>query len=553
MKRIITFVLILVMLFSILTACISEKNTVTGGQTGSNTSTNSNDSNVEAKEGKDLSYLNEEDFPIVKDKITFTAFAQQTALHGDWNEMLIFKAAEELTNIKFEFTTAPSEVFEQKKSLMFASKELPDIIFNGITISDETKYGSSGSGVLIPLNDLIEEHSNFLKNYLKEDQQFQKSITAIDGNIYALSRVALSSGRTSNLFYISNTWLENVNLPIPKTIDEFYDTLVAFKEKDPNGNGQNDEIPISAVKADMLNKVILPAFGDAGGGRWNVIDGKVIYTPMTDTYKEYLKFINKLYKEKLLDNELFTQTIQDYTAKSKDGRACGILTNTPQTLTTLDQFEELNYSVMQPMISEFNDKQMAVGMQPYIFGYFSITNKCKYPEAAIRWVDIWYRDKENMVDGLYGESFLRGPLNVGWRFVDEDQIYFVMNDDPKGELSQSNYRYKYVSPVNGAYRGDPDIIWNDPYNRAKGLGCIENIYPFEYFGWLNSTRYTKEEEDTITIIKADLEPYVDMMEAKFITGAISFDMWDEYVNDLKKIGIEKYIEINQTAHDRANK
>jgi putative aldouronate transport system substrate-binding protein len=36
-----------------------------------------------------------------------------------------------------------------------------------------------------------------------------------------------------------------LGLPEPTTTTEFYNTLKAFKEKDPNGNGKADEIPLS--------------------------------------------------------------------------------------------------------------------------------------------------------------------------------------------------------------------------------------------------------------------------------------------------------------------
>ena len=36
---------------------------------------------------------------------------------------------------------------------------------------------------------------------------------------------------------------DNLGLEAPTTVDELYDVLVAFRDNDPNGNGQKDEIP----------------------------------------------------------------------------------------------------------------------------------------------------------------------------------------------------------------------------------------------------------------------------------------------------------------------
>ena len=44
--------------------------------------------------------------------------------------------------------------------------------------------------------------------------------------------------------YINQKWLDNLGLDMPTTTDELRDVLQAFREKDPNGNGQTDEIPL---------------------------------------------------------------------------------------------------------------------------------------------------------------------------------------------------------------------------------------------------------------------------------------------------------------------
>lgn len=48
------------------------------------------------------------------------------------------------------------------------------------------------------------------------------------------------------LVYLNKTWLDNLGLTYPETVEELYTVLKAFKEQDANGNGDpNDEIPIS--------------------------------------------------------------------------------------------------------------------------------------------------------------------------------------------------------------------------------------------------------------------------------------------------------------------
>ncbi|MCY9668376.1 hypothetical protein M5X11_26215 [Paenibacillus alginolyticus] len=48
-------------------------------------------------------------------------------------------------------------------------------------------------------------------------------------------------------------------MPVPETIDDWHMVLKAFIEKDPNGDGKNDEVPFSSVDTFYLN------FADAWG------------------------------------------------------------------------------------------------------------------------------------------------------------------------------------------------------------------------------------------------------------------------------------------------
>ena len=87
---------------------------------------------------------------------------QASPLQPEWGDMGFFKTMNEMTNIDFKFKTATSDQYKQQKQLAFASMELPDLFFGGqFTAAEEVDYGTQG--MLIPLEDLIEEHAPNLK------------------------------------------------------------------------------------------------------------------------------------------------------------------------------------------------------------------------------------------------------------------------------------------------------------------------------------------------------------------------------------------------------
>src|SRR5699024_12280130 len=97
---------------------------------------------------------------------------------------------------------------------------------------------------------------------------------------------------------------------LQETKYEIYELLKRIRDEDSNGNGEKDEIPLHDVEMDSIGQWFMAAFGVKDQG---IIedDGEVKYGAITDGYKEYLKYMNKLYDEKLLDPETFSQSDEE--------------------------------------------------------------------------------------------------------------------------------------------------------------------------------------------------------------------------------------------------
>lgn len=499
-------------------------------------------------------------FPIVKDKITLKMLAAQNAVQAPFGELELFKKMAELTNIDFEFGMISDENINEKKSLIFASGELPDVFYRALlSIQDEELYGSQG--MLIPLEDLIAENAPHLNQLLQDDPGIRKAITALDGHIYTLPYIVRTQTMAGAILWINNKWLSDLSMNMPATTDELYETLKAFKERDPNHDGKNNIIPISCVKTTMLNKTLLYAFGmpttqTASGngipGRYGVKDGKAIYIPTTDNYKQYLQYLNKLYSENLLDNEIFIQNDQTMYAKGKEGRF-GVLTTSPSRVAALDKISD--YLVLPPLTSPVNSVQMTEYIPGVSTGTFALSSACKYPEAMVRWVDTFYRDEKDMINGISGLSLWLGDKDVHWDYADSGKTRFkrlISNPD----LSIEEYLAKKVSP--GTLAGVPaNVVSNmvedgNAFLQLKASESSTKYFPFMKESYPDLVRYTKDEMDRIATLENDLNTYVNLMEAKFITGDESFDKWNNFIDAMKKMKVDELMTIKQTAYDRWN-
>lgn len=499
------------------------------------------------------------EFPIAKEKVTMTMMGPRTG-ETEWKDMAFFKEYAEKTNIDFKFTTPPMDDFGTKLNLAFASGDLPEVLFGTssttLTPAMEMDYGSQG--ILLPLEDMIDDNMPNFKKLLDEDPDIRKSITTPDGHIYSLPMV--SRGTTAiwprGPVWYRGDWLEAVGQKeLPKTTDEFYDLLVKYRDEDPNGNGKKDEIPLTDVKMDSTRPWIMGAFGMKERGIQEV-NSKVEYTPVTDNYKEYLTYMNKLYSEKLLDQEVYSQSDEQKKAKGQNNQL-GLFPDWFSFFTTgKNEIEAMGDPMWQPLTSPVSEKALVPGSPRMMRQTFAITNKAQSPEALLRWVDYFY--------GEEGSFYLsKGPEGAFWKWDTNDKgekvRVFSDNVDPNDpektrEKVTPNFGITVptvdyaVTPeykILGSANDDPDNRFDDfiaKETKEKIEPAAEVPFPLLYL--------TKEETEKTRDSGTDMKTYVEQMEAKFITGVEPLSNWDKYVKTLEGMGVEEYVKVYQDAYDR---
>ena len=495
-------------------------------------------------------YMNATGYPITKDKITVTVLGQKDPGAAEWNDLLLFQKAEELTNIHFDFTLVESTSYAEKKNLALASGEYPDVFMRQLGVSDEETYGPLGT--LLDLTDLISQYAPNLSARMAEEPEIQGSMIATDGKIYGLPYICRTATRNPSVSFYDLNWLDNVGLEPPQTIDELYTVLKAFKEQDANGNGDpNDEIPWSNAGGDgalnAFRTAILPAFFGAfvDGNHLAVKDdGTVFFPPAEDTYKEYLAYLHKLYSEGLIDPESFTQTSQQHQAKCKSN-IVGILNASPTIMPA--EFNG-NYWSLAALTSEFNDVKV---MPPYTNIYTSrgaITDKCQYPEAVMRWFDIWYAKDEEAVEGLCGNALFLGIQGEHWDYADAEKTQYSFIEpvtafqDVNATISVNMYIPSYLN-----FMAYPT---NFPLMEMKVKAVQTEQEPYQKDGYSPYARATKEENDQLALVETDIQNYVKQMTSKFIVGEASLDEFESYVTTLENMGLADYLALKQSIQDR---
>ncbi|HEX9061427.1 MAG TPA: extracellular solute-binding protein, partial [Clostridia bacterium] len=132
-------------------------------------------------------------------------------------------------NIKMKFVPVLRSQEVEKLNVLMAANQAPDI---SITYNDGLMYNYVKNGGLTDLGDLLDKHGKNLKSYLGDTLLSYGNWSNIQYAVPAKRVMEAAMGT-----FIRKDWLDKVGMPAPKTTEEFYNALKAFKQKDPGKLG----------------------------------------------------------------------------------------------------------------------------------------------------------------------------------------------------------------------------------------------------------------------------------------------------------------------------
>ncbi|MGG1554009.1 hypothetical protein [Paenibacillus ferrarius] len=488
-------------------------------------------------------------FPLEKPVQLKVFAATVPQVKKDYNEMQMFKELQKLTNVQPTWTLVSNEQLAEKKNIMIASGDLPDAFYGRSVLTEQEVVKLGSQGAIIPLESLIESNAPNLKKILDKRPEFKKLITAPDGHIYSLpTTVERDFNEIPSVLFINKAWLDKLGLPIPTTTTEFYNTLKAFKEKDPNGNGKADEIPLSFLFNNAQNgsNSLAGSFGvklDDPRNQVYVDNGKVKYAFAQPEYEAYLKYMSKLYKEQLIDQEVFTHTQNTYLTKvsSKDvpvGAFYGY------SLRSIFGEAKTDYVPVPPLKGENGQQGGWLRMPPGIsLGSFAITSVNKNPEVTMKWIDTVFDEKLSF-------QFESGPFDLTSKLMPDGKIEKLPT--PQG-VGSDIFKHS-EAPGNGAVT----IVQKDMVDRyideqADEKRSYFKLYePFTSKDLIPNMLWSTEDAEKMAAIQLDLNGkngYYASTFAKFVINGFTKADWDNHLAQLKKLKVDEYVGVYQKYYD----
>ncbi len=436
----------------------------------------------------------------------------------------VLKELEKKTNTDLDITWVAGPDYLDRLNVVLSSGDLPDLI----KIDD----------VVNPVFQKLVKQGAFwdLTPYLKDKKnlkQYPEVIwknTTIDGKNFVVPVARPLDGFVTPS--IRKDWLDKLGLEIPKTTDELYEVMKAFKEKKPGGQ---DTTYGYTMRADYW----LESVFTGARGKWKEENGKLVDVTLGSDIRDALLYKNKLYNEGLIPPDYAVMQESQFWDLATGNRA-GITAETIEATWrwTYDQWKKDNTVNWEPLVAI-----SAPGKEPYAEqyrGYIgSIAIPKSVPEAKMKKI-------LSLID--YGASEEGGTLTLygikGVHFNEEDGFKVTTEQAVKDSVGVGAFGKMFMKfdPYMYAYApGMPKEIFD---RNKKIIDEKEPISePDPSIGLVSQTQLT---------MGADYDKKINDLKIKVIMGKEPIEAWDKLVAQLKKDATYQKIikEMNQAYKDR---
>lgn len=501
--------------------------------------------------------------PMVNGPYELTIGLIQDSNVEDYDTNYYTTLLEEKSGIDIKFELFPAVDAKQKLSVMISGgSELPDIV--SMNLSDLEVYTYGSQGYFLPLNDYYENDSFYFQLAVAEHglEGLLDNFVSADGNIYTVPIFSPEYGdEWSHRFWINQTWLDTLGLQKPKTTDDLYNVLKAFKEQDPNGNGEADEIPyISHINGwNTLPQNFLMNSFIYYNDQYNFVlaeNGKLKIGANMDEWKQGLEYINKLYSEGLISPLSFTQDRSQFqqVIENPDEQIVGSTANGSMSVYQTESVRKQDMTFVAPLTGP---NGISWATQTYQGGYniSYVTKDAKDPEVAFRLLDLMCETELSITSRF-------GKRDVDWQFATDKEKGTGLYEDmgiPATILTLNNI---WGQPQNVEWAGVQTAIrpyqygiggttwggnpYDSQYMTAQAVPSYINKAPDEI---VLKIPLTTEQNDKVSEISSSLSTYINESTQRFIVGDLPFSEWDNYVAELDAIGLQDYLDVIQPAYD----
>lgn len=453
-----------------------------------------------------------------------------------------FPAIETMTGVHVSIDWQENEGYSSAvaTTLLSNKENLPDII-------NPTDFGImdlADDGLIVPLDDYLELMPDIVEAVGEEHMDEWRSS---DGHIYTIPSVSTIPGSFSMM--VRQDWLNDLNLDVPETWEDWLTYWRGVRDQDLNGNGDTtDEIPIAlseSADGERSLTLLLNAFGIAASNdtQFCLLDDGT-YTMLYEhpRYPAFLEAVAGLYAEGILVEgyESFSYaSIEQVMGDNTLGSTMTFAASGAKTTTLRDSGEkDALWISVEPVAGPYGDQM--IQERDLVFPTWCITagayEKGK-AEDIVRFFN-WCYTKEGADLYNYGIEGVSYTVQDGAPVLDKDLVANGFSDYRAVGINYEPFggywlRDSYMQCLfAGETKENLTDVQSEIYN---GLFVINNDFFYNQPLTIETESYVKYRTSLIT-------EGVCKLRDQAIRGEISLDeFWSGY-EQLKEEGIDKIIE-----------
>lgn len=461
-------------------------------------------------------------------------------------------------NVNFDFTCVSSVAASEAFSLMVASQDYCDILDGIVNVMGGGYPGGPAKahedGVIIDLTEYVEQYCPNYLTMLTDSGQLSNAKTD-SGEILVFYPIN-TEFMTLTGVTVRNDYLKALNMDVPVTYDDYEEYARAVK----SAYQISDPIYLSSDTNSWVmgyNVTGFAASSDSTGvDHIFQRDGVVTSAFLEDDYKEYLQRMHAWYEEGLISPAFYERTANIKSPEMESIILNGQVGIYPNDANSIQNHESMS-SVLDmelvgagwPRLTEDEVVHVSNSLDKLQqMGAVCISTDCVNFELVFRFMD-WFYSEEAMMLAAFGVPDLYT--------VDADGN--VEYTEAAEEEFENNQWGTTVNNAKGFYRAgiaglktqkDQFINWGQDSRETEAV----YVWNDEHYddAWLipSTLSLTTEESQIVAETSSDIITYAAETIPGYITGDRSFDQWDEMVQKLQDMGLQKILDQYQAAVNR---
>ncbi|MCL2058531.1 MAG: extracellular solute-binding protein, partial [Oscillospiraceae bacterium] len=426
-----------------------------------------------------------------------------------------------ITNTVIDLEAPPINNYDDRRNIVMASGDIPDIIYGGTGVLYEQW---AAEGLILQLDEYLDRMPNVLAD-LSELELNTARIPDLDYGLYSLPRIQT---KAVDAIGYRGDWLDRLGMEIPLTAAEFADVAYAMAHNDPDGNGQKDTYGFS-FQIETLNHryttscFFAPDSVPDENGEYNIIEAK-------PGYMDYMDWLRGMFESGAMDPEWYLNERYGEADKFSAGKV-GIRALDTTTAHTMDMFTNNDLitafpgyqHLPGPVLRAEGEARATTYWFPPVWGNWYINANTKNLDAVLALIDFGFTDAGHILTNYGVEGLHYDSIDLDLMIVDRT----LEQREEAGKYASSYLTFRHRSPGDKTWSsGNTQEEIEEFVKRETAIR--DATYHFDYLpSWEAVTPGVSAVNQAI----ADLQKERDTMITKYICMEINRDELVSFFDD----------------------